>query len=428
MKKTKLLLNIILAATALTFITCKKDKKTEEETTTTTTTADKKYALVIENGAQSIDQGKVITYNAYLVSSTGATVSASGVSWSSSIGGMVGANFTYATDTTALITASVDFEGVKYTASVPVAVNPLSNTQLFAVVPSAIIWSTNSGPIQLNTIYMGNQTASYTYASDNSGIATVSSSGNITFVGNGNTRIKVTANIGGQVSTVYVPVLVVGPPEAPLPVTRVVLTPALYEMFRNETVQLNAKAYNSKGEDVSGTVTFNYLAIQKTEDDEETEMPITVSSSGLVTAKALGGAYVKVTAAGVMGQCEIEVNPDTVILVTPFMVTLGTDLMNPLNPPKTSENLTATTYKVDRTIYKNKSGNYLSVIANPSNLVWDLPLTGIPEIDNLFNVATLTNKSLTGVTVNSIQGKFGSTFVIAHAGDNAGGASVIVNP
>lgn len=428
MKSKKIYLNLFLASATVFAFSCKKDKKTEDPATTTTTTTETKYALVIDNGAQSIDQGQTISFSAHLVSTSGVVSTPSGISWSSNIGGMAGANFTYASDTTGIISASVDFEGVKYTASVPICVNPLKNTQVFGVVPSAIIWSTNSGPIQLTTVYFGSAPATYAFSSDNSAVASVSSSGNVTFNAAGNARIKVTATINGKANIVYVPVMVVGPPSVPLPVTRVVVTPALGEMFRGETLQLNAKAYNSAGDDVTNTVTFNYTAIQKLEDDEETEMPITVSSTGLVNAKALGGAYVKVTASGVMGQSEIVVNPDTVIIVSPFYTTLGTDFTQMPPVQKTSENFTASTYKVDRTIYKNKSGNYLISIANPSNLQWDIPLTGVAEIDNLFNVVTLSNKTSNGCTATAITGKVGSTFVVAHAGDNAGAAAIMVNP
>ena len=68
------------------------------------------------------------------------------------------------------------------------------------------------------------------------------------------------------------------------------------------------KTYNSNGDDVSNTVTFSYLVMPKAEDDEVPEPAITVNSTGLVSAKVLGGAYVKVTANGVVGQAEIVVN------------------------------------------------------------------------------------------------------------------------
>lgn len=427
----------MLLSLTLFLTNCKKKSSNstvdEPAPTPVTPASQKKYVLVIDNGAQSVDVGKTLTYNAHLVSSAGAVVNVSGISWSSNIGGMVGSNFILNNDTTGIISASVQYEGVTYSASVPICVQPLQNTQIFEVVPSAIIWSTNSGPIQLNTIYFGTSPASYAFSSDNSAIASVNSTGLITFNAVGNTRIKVMGTINGKVNEFYVPVMVVGVPEVPLPVTRIVVNPALGEMFRGETLALSAKAYNSNGDDVTNTVTFNYIVLPKIEEDEDpnatvTTTAITVSNTGVVTAKEIGGAYVKVTANGVQGQCEIVVNPDTVIIVSPFYTTLGTDYTQFPPVVKNSENFTATTYKVDRTAYRNHSPNFLTTIANPAGLKWDLPLTGIAEIDNLFNVVTLSNKSLTGCTATSIPNKIGSTFLVAHAGDLGGAASIMVNP
>ncbi len=417
-----------LAALVLGLAGCKKDKKTDDSSSSNNSSSEKKYALVIDNGAQAVDQGQTITYSAHLVNTSGAVVSVGNVSWSSSIGGMTGSTFLLSADTSGVISASVDYEGVKYTASVPIAVNPLKETQLFAVVPSAIIWSTNSGPIQLSTVYLGSGSTAYTFSSENTGIASVNSTGQVTFNSTGNTRIKVHATINGRTSDVYVPVMVVGLPEVTLPVTRVVVNPPLGEMFRGETLQLNAKAYNSNGDDVSNTVTFSYLVIPKAEDDEVPEPAITVNSTGLVSAKVLGGAYVKVTANGVVGQAEIVVNPDTVIMVSPFYTTLGTDYTQLPPVQKTSENFTATTYVVNRTAYKNHSPNFLTTISNPSNLQWDVPTTGISEIDNLFNLVTLSNKTNNSVTATAINGKIGATFVVAHAGQLGGAAAIMVNP
>ena len=200
-----------LAALVLGLAGCKKDKKTDDSSSSNNSSSEKKYALVIDNGAQAVDQGQTITYSAHLVNTSGAVVSVGNVSWSSSIGGMTGSTFLLSADTSGVISASVDYEGVKYTASVPIAVNTLKETQLFAVVPSAIIWSTNSGPIQLSTVYLGSGSTAYTFSSENTGIASVNSTGQVTFNSTGNTRIKVHATINGRTSDVYVPVMVVAP-------------------------------------------------------------------------------------------------------------------------------------------------------------------------------------------------------------------------
>lgn len=428
MKKVNTIIKAIALSVILMATGCKKDKNSPTpDNTTPPVDQTKKYALVIDNGAQSIEVGKSVNLSAHLVNSTGAVVNVSGVSWSSNIGGISGTTFSLNNDTTGIISASIQYEGVTYSASVPISIQPVKSTQLFAVVPSAIIWSTGSGNIQLETIYIGG-TATYTFISQNPSIASVSSSGSVSFNAVGNTNILVKATINGQVNTITVPVMVVGIPEAPLPVTRIVVTPALGELFRGETLQLNAKAYNSSGTDVTGSVSFSYVVVPKLEDDNEPANAVTVNNSGLVTASAIGGAYVKVMASGLMAQAEIVVNPDTTIIVNPFYANLGgidpfTFLPNPDNAT-----FTATTYKVDRAAYKAGSANFLTQIPNPANLTWEIPTTGVPEIDNIFNITTLSNTTTTSAKATAIPGKVGSTFIVAYAGIYGGAAGITVMP
>jgi hypothetical protein len=419
--KTNLKIASLLAIAFLSFTACKKDNKEPDNSNNNTNppAAEKKYHLVIDNGAQTVEAGKTIQLKAHLVNTSGAVVNVSGVSWSSSIGGLSGTSFAFNNDTTGIISASVSYEGVTYNASIPINVVPVKNTQIFAVLPSAIIWEVNAGPIQLETVYIGNANPTYNFSSANAGIASVSSTGLVSFNATGNTIINVTSTINGKTETVRIPVLVVGQPEINLPVTRIKVTPNFAELFRGETLQLNAKAYNKNGDDVTSTVAFSYTVVQKQESDGETATPISVSSSGLINALATGGAYVQVSANGVMGQAEIAVIPDTAIIVNPFLVNLGG--IDPLT-------LMPNTYKINRTAYKAGNPNYLTQIPNPSNLTWALPLTGIPEIDNLFNVVTLSNTTNNSATVNSIMGKVGTTFVVAHAGIYAGASAITVFP
>ncbi len=430
MKKVNRVIAATLIGAALIFTACKKDKKEDptNPTSPTSPAAEKKYALVIENGAQSIEVGQNLNLTAHLVNTSGAVVNVSGVSWSSNIGGISGSAFALNTETTGIISASVQYEGVTYSASIPISVQPIKNSQVFAVVPSAIIWGVGYGTIPLETVYLGNSSATYAFSSQNTNIVTVSSTGVVSFVAPGSTNILVNATINGKTTTVTVPVLVVGTPEVPLPVTRVVVTPALGEMFRGETLQLVAKAYNSNGDDVSSTVTFSYAVVPKLEDDNIPQTAVSVNGSGLVSALTLGSAYVKVMANGIMGQSEIIVNPDTAIIVTPFYADLGGFDPITMQPNPNNKTFTATTYKVDRNAYKTGNPNFLTTIPNPANLTWELPTTGVPEIDNMFNIVTLSNSSNTSVTATSIPGKVGSTFVIANGGIYGGAAAVLVNP
>lgn len=432
MKKYLCLLSAALVVST-SVISCKKDKKTESEnppsTTNPNTPGERKYVLVIDNGAQSMEVGKTLVLNAHLVSASGAVVNASGISWSCNAGSVSGNNFTAGTETVGIISASVQHEGFTYTAAVPVNVMPLASTLLFGVAPSAIVWSTNSGPMQFNTIYIGTQTSSFVFESIDASIASVSASGLVSFHKPGNTTIKVTATIGGQTSIINVPVLIVGEPDVPLPVTRIVVNPSMGELFRGETLQMNAKAFNGKGEDVTSSVTFNYTVEEKLEENQEPSNPISIDASGKVTARSIGYAYVKVTASGVMGQAEIAVNPDTIITVTPFYVNFGTDYSQfPPVPGPSDQTFTAKMQKVDRVKYKAKQPNFLIDLPNPANLQWALPETGIPQIDDMFKVVTLSNATGTSVKVTPIQGKIGATTLIAYSGIYGGAASIMVNP
>lgn len=435
----------IAIAIGIPFVSCKKKEETPPATTTTTTTTtggsttggnptDTKYVLVISNGAQAVPMGKEMPLKAHLVSETGEVTNATNVTWSSDVGSISGANFLAGSSVTVgVISASAQHNGKTYTAQVPVSIEGASN--LFGVVPSAIIWSPIGGDIPLMVVYLGSQSTSYSFSSTNADIASVSSAGVVSFHKAGNTTIVVKATIGGQNSEIYVPVLVVAEPEIPLPVTRVEVKPAVGELFRGEELQMEAKAYNSKGEDVTNKVTFSYVVEEKLEEDGFSfGIPVSINNTGKVKALTIGNAYVKVTAEGIMGQAEIIVNPDTVIMVTPFHVQLGGmvfDPMNPMNPPTagpSEQTFTAKMQKVDRDKYRAKNPNFLIDLPNPSNLEWVLPEDFIPMYPDMFKVVTLSNKTTTSVKATKIDGKSGATTVIARSGIYGGVGSVFVSP
>lgn len=430
MKSIKLVLGVAFMSAALLLSNCKKDKNSDPTPPNNPGgggTGAKNYLLVIDNGAQSLEVGKSINLSAHLVNAQGTVVNPTGVSWSSNIGGISGSVFSTATETTGIISASVVYEGNTYSASIPVNILPLRSTLAFVVAPSAIIWGVGFGGIQLETVYLGGS-ANFSFSSANSNIASVSSTGLVTFNSVGNTHITVSATINGQQQSFVVPVLVVGEPEVTPPVTRISVSPVMAELFRGETQQLTAKAFNKNGDDVSSTVNFQYTIVPKEEEDVEPGDPISVSATGLVTAKSVGSAYVKVTGAGFVAQAEIIVNPDTVIMVSPFYAELGG--FDPITflPNPDDKNFTATTYKVDRAAYKAQNPNFLNTIPNPSNLTWSVASTGIPEIDNLYNVVTLSNITNTSAKATKIQGKTGATVIIAHAWPYGGAAAITVYP
>lgn len=374
MKKTFYLL-IATALLLFSFNSCKKDKKEEEIPT------ERKYVLIIENGAQSITPEQSITYSAFLVNTSGVVTPASGVTWttaSSSVATISSAGvLSVAGMGITTITASVTVEGHTYTATVPVNITMPS---IFAVAPSAIIYE-KGGSLQLETVYFSptGGTANYTFASSNSTVATVSSSGLVNFVNTGQCNITVTADLNGN-PEVVVPVLVIGIPDVALPVTRVDVTPASADLFRNETQQLTAKAFKGDGSEVTGK-TFTFTSLDPA--------VATVNSSGLVTPVNPGTTYIQAKTDGIIGQAEIIVNPDTLIWITPFSTSI---------PQSGSKQFVASAYRITRTSQTPITG---------INFTWAIPTYGMP----IFDIATVTQTGLVTMKSNAMPGMM--TFVAA---------------
>jgi len=272
--------------------------------------------LVIESGAQTIQSNQPFTYTARIVESDGTSSVASGVTWSITEGtsATIAANGLLAISGAGVVTvkASVSHNGSTLTASAPLSI--LDAQAVFAVVPGAIVWPLGGSDIPLETIYLGSENPTFTYSSSNESIASVSSSGIVSFKNAGNCVITVTASLSGN-PTVQVPMLVIGDPVVTLPVSRVEITKSnvgvgSVETFRNETTQLSAQAYNGSGEKVSANFAWSI-----------TDPTVaTVNSSGNLTAKTIGRTTVQATADGITGQAEVFVYPDSVIIVNPFFV------------------------------------------------------------------------------------------------------------
>ena len=374
---------------------------------------DGKYLLVIEDGAKSTEQGKTITYDATFVDLNGTEQAATNVVWtcsSSDIGSFSGNVFTGSGEGSATITAKATIEGVEYTATVPVNITLPSEALLLQVVPSALLVDTEFDPIDLETIYFGSGTPSYSFSSGNSSVASVTSSGTVSFGSAGSTVITVTASVNGQELNYSIPVMVLGVPEIPLPITKVVVTPSQKELFRDETTQFTAKAYNSEGEDVTSSTSFTWM-VENKDPDEPTVLNVT--NSGLVTAQNIGNAYVYATAKGITAQAEVVVNPDSVLWIDPFYTSLGGfDWYG--NPQPTEKTLTASAYKIDRDKYHAGDPNFYISIPVPSGLQWTLPITGISSVDDTFEVLELSNETSTSVLASAIDGKYGATVVIGY--------------
>jgi hypothetical protein len=382
MKKTLTILGLLLltATTSLVWQGCKKKDNTNVNVNTSTS----ERVLQIQTGAQIISPDESITYNAVLVDAKGNTTPVTNVTWSTSnsLGKFTNNVFKPDGSGYGTITATATVDGTTFTAKVSLGVYLPA---VFSVVPGAIVWTTGAGTIPLTTVYLGTgAVSSYTYSSSDASIASVDNSGVVSFNKTGECLITVTANGLSGNNKVYVPVLVVGMPTVPLPVIRVAVNPAGKEMFRGETFTFTAKAYNSSNAEVANS-TFSWAS--------QDPSVATIDATGKVTAVALGKTIITATSNGISGQAEVDVLPDTAIIVTPIMASLS---------PNTSKQFTATAYAV------NHSTRSLSAIAMPAGLQWEVPTTGI----SMFDIATVDGNGL--VTMKSSATVGMSTVVIAH--------------
>jgi hypothetical protein len=381
-KSMFLLVSAMLFGATAAWVGCKKESNSNNSSN-----ASSNYVLSISTGAQTIEPGGTIAYKAVLVDKNGNTSTPANVSWSvsgsggASIGSFGGGVFTSTGTGSGTITASASINGSTVTATVPVGVYAPT---LFTVVPSAVIWSTNAGTIPLTPVYIGTSTTSYTYTSSDASIASVDGSGTITFNKVGSCNITVTASGLPGSPVVTVPVMVVGVPSVPLPVVRVAVNPVATQLFRGDATTLTAKAYNGSGAEVSGTATW---AVQEPD-------VATVDQNGRVTALNLGQTVITATINGITGQAEIDVLPDTTIILTPMWVSIAAGA---------TKQFTATTYKV------NRSDKSLSVITPNPPLTWTVPTYGI----SLFDIATVSSTGL--VTMRSSATPGLSSIVMAEA-------------
>lgn len=394
MKKTIILLSLLLATAGSTALlhSCKKDKNNSNNSS-----SDGPIALSIQSGARTLEPGNTQEYSAVFVDAKGATSPATGVTWSvsNSLGAFAGGLFTPSGTGSGTITASATANGKTLTAKVPVGVYLPA---LFSVLPSAIIWTTNAGNIPLLPVYLGTTPVSgYTYSSSSNAIASVSSTGEVTFNGVGECIITVTASGLSGNNKVYVPVLVVGMPTVSLPVARVTVSPGGKELFRNEEATFTAKAFNSSNAEVSGIFTWS----------SQDPSVATIDANGKVKALSLGKTIITATTSGITGQAEVDVLPDSMILVTPIMASIA---------PGGTKQFTAQAYKV------NHSTRNLDPITIAGGFTWEVPTTGVP----IFDIATVSSTGL--VTMKSSATLGLSTVVIAHTSSPTveGGAGLLM--
>jgi len=390
MKRIEILIAAMLFITASVFMSaCNKDEDEDDSD-------NKSYALVIDKGAQSIEPGESVSYSAKVVDTDGNVTQADNITWSvtpDSVGSI--SNGVFSTNVTgkAKITASATVDGTTVTTSVPIGVYQPS---FFAVAPAAILFEANH-QIDLNPVYFGQENPTFSYNSSDNSVASVNSNGVVDLIANGECVITVTAS--NQTNRpVYVPIMVIGPPTVNLPITRIELNSYSTDLFKDETKQLSATAYNPEGAVNDANITWA---------SANTDIA-TVSSDGLISPVRTGKTFVTATALGVFAQCEVLVNPDTIVLVEP--------LYKDMQQGETHQ-FVATAYKNQR----NGLGQTYDIDFN-----WVIPDYG-PGFE-MFNIATVDNNGNVTVKQDAMMGM--STILIAYDANNeylAGGAMIMVD-
>ena len=347
---------------------------------------DANQLLIIDQGAVSIDPNMSINYTASLVNLNGQISAASNVSWSSSNTDVatISSSGSVSISQTGISTiqASVEVGGVTLTAEVPLSVVVPG---LFAVSPSAILGDINFPDIPLECIYLGTGSTSYGFQSSNTSVATVSSSGVVSFVGAGSCEITVTANGLSGNPTIIVPVLVLGTTTIDLPVTRIAINPTSYAMLKSESQQFSAKAYNKNNEEQNVTI------------DWEVEDPAiaSVDANGTITPLAIGDTYVKASAKGISARAALTVVPSKLLIVDPYFVS---------KPAGQTQQFTVQQHNVSRV-----NGELtLGAATAASNITWEIPSFGI----SAFDIATIDNNGLATIKSDATPGL--STVVLAY--------------
>lgn len=344
-----------------------------------TTPATKKYALVIKSGGQAVKMGDSFAFEAQLVGTDGTIIPiTSGITYTSSATGVAtitGNSITGATEGTVTVTASYVYQGTTFTASVPVVVQPPQT--VFAVNPWTIWWEADGSEFELNTIYLGLSSPTFTFTSSDPSIASVSATGVVKALKAGSCVITVEAtNLEGK-PKVQVPVLLFGEPTVALPVSQVKITPGSFEMFKGEDKTFTAKAYKSDGSEVTGKTVKWWI---KTTDSSDTGPAASVDQSGKVTAIRLGEASVYAEIEGIVAQANITINPEYALFIEPFTYTIKAG---------ESKTFTLKTYKVDKEKYRAGAANAITLEpTNPANVKWILPFASIPGIENPFTITS----------------------------------------
>jgi len=264
-------------------------------------------AVEVAGGGVNLRLGQTAQLTPTLKSAKGYVLPKVGISWSSSDGAK--ASISPSGQVTAVsrgpVTLTATAGGVNGTAAVTVI-----GVQSIALAPETLsVIVTQTRAMTATTVLDPGVTVTPTWRSLDTTIARVGTDGRVTATSTtGIARIEVTAEDKKDTAVVRV---------VPVPVVSVVVSPDTATRTVGQTLQLTATPRDSIGGALTGrTVAWSSSDTAKA----------TVSSSGLVTAKAVGTATITATAEGKTGSAALTVVPVVAtvasVTVTPATATL----------------------------------------------------------------------------------------------------------
>jgi uncharacterized protein YjdB len=251
--------------------------------------------IAVALGDPTLSIGQTTTASATLKDANGNVLTQRTIAWQSSNPAIVTVNS--AGLVTAIAAGNATITGISEgkTATAPLSVTPQTATAI-VITPGGVTLAPNAtGQLAAQVRDANGATLSrpVTWTSDNTGIATVSSSGLVTARAAGSASVTATAD-GVSAS---VPVTVAAPDNA---VATVSVTLQSTSLVAGQSTQASAVARNAAGTVVSGgPVSWSSM-------DEEIA---TVSSTGAVSTKKAGSVTIAATIDGVIGMQTLAVNP-----------------------------------------------------------------------------------------------------------------------
>jgi len=347
------------------------------DTATVAVTLPPVASMSVSPASASVLPTQTVQLTATTLDSTGAVLTGRTVTWSSSSTGVATVNGSglvtgVAVGSTTITAAS---EGRSASSSVTVTTVPVASVTVTPASGSLYVGQT----VQLTATpkdSAGNPLTGrvVTWSSDNTTIATVSTSGLVTGKGAGSATI--TAATGGKSGTSAMAV-------ANVTIASVTVSPAAASLFVGQTVQLAATPKDSAGNPLTGqTIVWS---------SSDTTIA-KVSGSGLVTARGAGSATITAASGGKSGTSTITaaIVPVASVVVSPASASVATG---------NTVQLTATP--------KDSAGNTLS----GRSITWSSSAT---------TVATVSSSGLvSGVTI-------GSATITAATGGKSGSSAITV--